>query len=129
MPPLSFEERATSGCYDKLALTFDENPDSLAAVDYGTHFTAESVTWRDGDIKNYRTTFIVMGQTPEEDTNEEIVINIIGEVAREGSELGARGNTWLKRGQKIVDKSPVRDICQGHSTHNAPSELKTRKSS
>ncbi|KAF9791305.1 hypothetical protein BJ322DRAFT_1171947 [Thelephora terrestris] len=103
-------ERATSGRYDELALTFDENTDSLASVDYGTHFTAESVAWRDGDVKNYRTTFIPMDQPSEEGTNVEVVVNIIGEVAREGCELGARGNAWLKRGQKIVDRSSVRDV-------------------
>jgi len=109
MPPLSFEERATSGRYDKLAAMFDGATDSLATVDYGTHFTAYSTGWRDGDIKNYRTTFSATDQTPEEAT-EELVVNIIGEVAREGSELSARGNAWLRPNQKIVDKTSVRDV-------------------
>jgi hypothetical protein len=111
MSILSFEERATSGRYDELALAFDKKADSLATVDYGTHFTSESFAWRDGDVKNHRTIFVPMDQSSEEGTNEEVVINIIGEVAREGSELGARGNAWLKHGgAKILDSSPVRDI-------------------
>ena len=109
MPPLSFEERATSGRYDELAVTFDEKPDSLATVDYGTHFTAESAAWRDGDIKNYRTTFVPKDNSLGENTSEELVVNIIGEVAREGSELSARANSWMKRG-KILEKNSVRDV-------------------
>ena len=110
MPPLSFEERATSGCYDKLAVTFDQKPDSLATVDYGTHFTTDFATWRDGDIKNHRTTFVPINESREEGTSEELVVNIIGEVAQEGSELGARGNAWLKRNQKILEKNSVKDV-------------------
>ncbi|KAF9781686.1 hypothetical protein BJ322DRAFT_1023056 [Thelephora terrestris] len=110
MPPLSFEERGSSGLYTQLATTFDERLDSLATVDYGIHFIGQSTAWRNGDVKNYRTTFYRTGKTPEEPTDEELVVNIIGEVAREGSELSARGNAWLNPGQKIVDKNSVRDV-------------------
>jgi hypothetical protein len=110
MPPLSYEERASPGLYTQLATTFDEQPNSLATVDYGIHFSGQSTAWRNGDVKNFRTTFYQMGKTPEEPTDEELVVNIIGEVAREGSELGARGNAWLNPGQKIMDKNSVRDI-------------------
>ena len=37
-------------------------------------------------------------------------MNIIGEVAREGSELSALGNTWLKRNQKILEKNSAKDV-------------------
>jgi len=110
MPPLSFEERATSGCYDQLAVTFDQKPDSLATVDYGTHFTTDFAAWRDGDVKNHRTTFVPIDKSLEEGASEELVVNIIGEVAREGNELTARGNTWLKRNQKILEKNSAKDV-------------------
>lgn len=111
MPPPSFEERATSGRYDQLAQIFNEGSDSLAAVSYGTDFTGHSTAWRNADVRNYRTTFLVLGQTSEDDTADELVVNIIGEVAREGSELTACGNhTWMKPGQKIVDTTSVRDV-------------------
>ena len=110
MPPLSFEERATSGLYDRLAVSFDEKPDSLTTVDYGTHFIGRSAAWRKGDLKNYRTTFYLTGQPSDEPTGQELVVNILGEVSREGCELGALGNAWLKPGQRIVDESNVKDV-------------------
>ena len=110
MSPPSLEERVSSDCCDNLAITFDQSPDSLVTVDYSTHFIGQSVAWRNGDIKNYQTTFCLTGQTPKEPTNQELVVNIIGEVAHEGSKLGARGNAWLKPGQKINDKTSVKDV-------------------
>jgi len=110
MPPLSFQGRVDSGRYDELAIAFDKKPDALAAVDYDTHFTAQSTGWRDRDTKNYRTTFFPTSKTPEEEPHKELVVNIIGEVAQEGSELGALGNTWLGHEKKIVDKNSVRDV-------------------
>lgn len=54
MPPLSFEERASSGCYDNLARIFNGSSDSLAKVDYDTHFTGKSSAWQsDGDAINH----------------------------------------------------------------------------
>lgn len=75
MAPLSFEERASSGRYDELALLFDENPESLAAVDYRTNFKASSRAWRSGSTKNFTTTF-----SNVEDPRQELVVNLIGEV-------------------------------------------------
>ena len=110
MAPLSFEQRATSGCYDKLAVAYDQKPDSIATVDYGTHFTSEFGAWRDGGVKNHRTTFVPIDKSLQEGAGEELVVNIIGEVAREGSELSALGNTWLKRNQKILEKNSAKDV-------------------
>ena len=111
MPPLSFEERASSGCYDNLARIFDGSSDSLAKVDYDTHFTGKSSTWQsDGDAINHRTTFFLLDQTSEEGTPRELVVNIIGEVAREGNKLGALGNAWLKPNKKLVDANSARDV-------------------
>ena len=39
-----------------------------------------------------------------------MIVNIIGEVTREGSELGTQGNAWLKHGVKILNSSPIRDV-------------------
>lgn len=110
MPPLSFEARATSGLYDRLAVSFDEKRDSLATVDYGIHFVGQSAAWRNGDIKNHRTTFYLTDQPSDEPTDKELTVNIIGEVSHEGCELGACGNVWLKPGQRIVDKDNVKDV-------------------
>lgn len=101
----SFQDRADSGFYDNLAVKFDASDESLATVDFGKDFTSESVQWRNGDVKNYRTTFNTLGISPQE-----MVVTLIAEVAQEGSELGARGNTFLRSGSKITDKSNTRDL-------------------
>ena len=109
MAPLSFEAR--SDRYNNLAMAFVDDPESLAAIDYGVHFTARSTAWKNGDVKNYRTTFFHINE-PEsgEDMPQELVVNLIGEVASEGSELGACGNAWLRPEQKITDKTSVKDV-------------------
>jgi hypothetical protein len=101
----SFEDRVNSGLYDSLAVKFDSSVESLATVNFKQHFTSESAHWRVGDIKNYRTTFITVGESPKE-----LIVNLVGEIAREGCELGARGNTYLRTDDKITDKTGVRDL-------------------
>ena len=110
MAPLPFEDRCER--YDDIAMTLLDNHESLAAVDYGIHFTAQSTAWKNGDVKNFRTTFFPIDDEPgsRASTPQELVINLIGEVAAEGSELGARGNAWLRPDQKITDKMAVKDV-------------------
>ena len=109
----SFEQRIESGLYNRLATLFDTPGESLATVDYGNHFTAQSTAWRSGDVINWRTTFLAKDQTSAESEAEdhptEFQVNFIGEVANEGSELGAKGNAWLKPDQQIVDKMSIKD--------------------
>lgn len=105
MVPLSFEDRAATGRYDELAQLFDGDTESLAAVDYGTDFKASSRAWRSGDTKNFTTTFSLA-----QDARQELVVNFIGEVSPEGTELSARGNAWLKADQVITDKMSVKDV-------------------
>ena len=110
MVPLSFEERSTR--YDDLSMTLLDNPESLAAIDYGIHFTARSSAWRNGDATNHTTTFFLIDDKLESDTGvpEELVVNLIGKVTGEGSELGACGNAWLRPTEKITDKTSVKDV-------------------
>jgi hypothetical protein len=105
MTPPSYQERADSGRYDDLAVMFDGNTESLATVDYGTDFKASSRAWRTGDTKNFTTTFSLTG-----DPRQELVVNLIGEVSAEGTELSCRGNAWLKANQVITDKMSVKDV-------------------
>lgn len=106
MSILSFEDRAKSGRYDQLAGLFDGNPESLATVDIGTHFTPQVCPWHADDVKNYTTTFSVVGG----ESRQELVVNLIGEVATEGNELHAKGNAWLKADDAITDKTPAKDV-------------------
>lgn len=112
MTPLPFDQRSER--YDNLATILLDDPESLAAIDYGVHFTAQSAAWKNGDNKNYTTTFYVIKNTLDADTDadapQELVVNLIGEVANEGSELGACRNAWLKPTEKIIDKSSVKDV-------------------
>jgi hypothetical protein len=103
---LSFEERVQSGRYDQLAALFDGNKESLATVDLGKHFTPEIRSWHSGDVKNYTTTFSVVGG----DSRQELVVNFIGEIAKEGNELQAKGNAWLKADEVITDKTSAKDV-------------------
>ena len=52
----------------------------------------------------------MLDQTSEEGTPRELVVNIIGEVAREGNKLGALGNAWLKPNKKLVNANSARDV-------------------
>ena len=106
MNVLSFEDRAQSGRYDQLASLFDGDSESLATVDFGTHFTAKARSWHSGDVKNYMTTFSVVGG----ETRQELVVNLIGEVTQEGTELRAKGNAWLKVDDVITDKTSAKDV-------------------
>ena len=112
MAPVSFEDRVDNGRYDGLALLFDGDTESLATVDYGTSFKASSRAWRSGDTKNFTTTFSLT-----QDPRQELVVNLIGEVSVDGTELTCRGNAWLKANQLISDKTSVKDIL----VLNAPS--------
>jgi hypothetical protein len=106
----SFPERSEH--YNDIAMTLLDNPESLSAIDYGVHFTAKSSAWRNGDVKNYTTTFFPI-EDPDAsntDTPEELIINLVGEVASEGSELGACGNAWLRPTERITDKTSVKDV-------------------
>jgi len=105
MAPLSFEERVATGRYEELALLFGGDAESLATVDYETDFKASSRPWRSGDTKNFTTTFSFT-----QDARQELVVNLIGEVSPEGTELSARGNAWLKADQVITDKTSVKDV-------------------
>lgn len=105
MPPLTFEERASSSRYDELAQLFDGASESLATVNYGADFKAASRAWRSGDTKNFTTTFSLV-----KDPRQELVVNLIGEVSADGTELSARGNAWLKADQVITDKTSVKDV-------------------
>jgi len=122
----SFEQRTESGLYDYLATLFGAPGESLATVDYNDHFTAQSTAWRVGDVKNWRTTFLIKDPTqisteleadgdlpasdlPAGNPPAEFEVNLIGEVANEGSELSATGNAWLKNDQQIVDRMSVKD--------------------
>jgi len=105
MAPLSFEDRVATGRYDGLALLFDGDTESLATVDYGIDFRASSRAWRAGDAKNFTTTFSLTG-----DPRQELVVNLIGEVSADGTELSARGNAWLKPDQFITDKTTAKDV-------------------
>lgn len=105
MAPLSFQERVDTGRYEELAPLFDEDSEALAVVDYGTNFKAASRAWRAGDTKNFTTTFSLT-----DDPRQELVVNLIGEVSPDGTELSARGNAWLKANQVIVDKTSVKDV-------------------
>jgi len=105
MAPLSFKDRVAIGRYDGLALLFDGDTESLAAVDYGTNFRASSRAWRAGDTKNFTTTFSLT-----EDPRQELVVNLVAEVSADGTELSARGNAWLKADQVITDKMSVKDV-------------------
>ena len=102
---MSFKDRVDKGRYDGLALLIDGDPESLAAVDYGTSFKASSRAWRSGDTKNFTTTFSLT-----QDPRKELVVNLIGEVSADGTELSCRGNAWLKANQLISDKTSVKDI-------------------
>lgn len=104
MSALSFEDRVASGRYDDLAALFVDNPEALAAVDLGTHFDAESKPWPSAP-KNYSTTFSLVGES-----RQELVVTLIGEVSKEGTELGPRGNAWIKAGSVILDKTPAKDV-------------------
>ena len=110
MAPLSFDQR--SDRYDYLATILLDDPESLAAIDYGVHFTAQSSAWKSGNNKNYTTTFYPIDSSPgaNTDTPQELVINLIGEVASKGSELGACGNAWLQPTDKVTDKTSVKDV-------------------
>ena len=110
MDPLSFAERSER--YDDIAMTLLDDPESLSTVDYGVQFTARSSAWRNGDIKNYTTTFFPIDDTLASNTDipQEFVVTIIGEIAAEGSELGACGNAWLRPKDKITDKTTVKDV-------------------
>ena len=105
MAPLSFEDRAATGRYNELAQLFDGDTESLATVDYETDFKASSRSWRSGDMKNFTTTFSLA-----QDARRELVVNLIGEVSPEGTELSARGNAWLKADQVITDKTTAKDV-------------------
>ena len=104
MPALSFDERLGSGRYDTLASVFVDDPEALAAVDFGTHFNPESKPWP-SNPKNYSTTFSLVGES-----RQELIVTLIGEVAKEGTELGPRGNAWIKAGGVILDKTPAKDV-------------------
>lgn len=101
----SFEDRVTSGLYDDLAVKFDSSEESLAMVNFQEHFTSESTHWRVSNIKNFRTTFTTLGESPQE-----MVVNLVGEIAQEGFELGARGNSHLHTDDKITNKTTVKDL-------------------
>ena len=105
MSPLSFEDRAATGRYDELARLFEGDTESLATTDYGTDFKASSRSWRSGDTKNFTTTFSLAC-----DARQELIVNLIGEVSPEGTELSARGNAWLKADQIITDKTTAKDV-------------------
>jgi hypothetical protein len=105
MPIPSFEDRTNNGLYDDLAMKFDTSEEALATVNFGQHFLSESSHWRNGDVKNYRTTFITREESPQE-----MVVTLVGEIAQEGCELGACGNAYVRTNNKIVDKTNVRDL-------------------
>ena len=100
MPALSFDERLGSGHYDTLASVFIDDPEALAAVD----FDPESKPWP-SNPKNYSTTLSLIGESCQE-----LIVTLIGEVAKEGTELGPRGNAWIKAGGVILDKTPAKDV-------------------
>ena len=108
--PLPFEDRTDR--YNNLATALTDNPDFLAAIDYGTHFVARSTAWKNGDTKNFRTTFFPISTNPQskEDTPQELTVSLVGEVAAEGCELSACGNAWLRPDQKITDHMAVKDV-------------------
>jgi len=118
MPALSFEERLESGRYDALASVFVDDSEALAAVDFGTHFTPESKPWP-SNPKNYSTTFSLVGEC-----RQELIVTLIGEVAKEGTELGPRGNAWIKAGGVIMDKTPAKDVLVLKLPTLAPHALK-----
>ena len=118
MPALSFEERLGSGRYDDLASVFVDDPEALAAVDFGTHFSAESKPWP-SNPKNYSTTFSLVGES-----RQELVVTLIGEVSKEGTELGPRGNAWIKAGGVILDKTPAKDVLVLKAPTLSPHPLK-----
>ena len=118
MPALSFEERLGSGRYDSLASVFVDDPEALAAVDLGTHFNPESKPWP-SNPKNYSTTFSLVGES-----RHELVVTLIGEVAKEGTELGPRGNAWIKAGGVILDKTPAKDVLVLKAPMSSPHALK-----
>jgi hypothetical protein len=44
------------------------------------------------------------------ESRQELVVNLIGEVMREGTELRAKGNAWLKADDVITDKTSAKDV-------------------
>ncbi|KAF9642412.1 hypothetical protein BDM02DRAFT_3133104 [Thelephora ganbajun] len=118
MPALSFEERLVSGRYDDLASVFVDNPEALAAVDFGTHFNAESKPWP-SNPKNYSMTFSLVGES-----RQELIVTLIGEVAKEGTELGPRSNAWIKAGGVILDRTSAKDVLVLKAPTLSPHALK-----
>ena len=104
MPALSFNEHLGSGHYDTLVSVFVDNPEVLAAVDFSTHFNPKSKPWP-SNPKNYSTTFSLVGESCQE-----LIVTLIGEVTKEGTELGPHGNAWIKAGGVILDKTPAKDV-------------------
>lgn len=86
-------------------MKFDTSAEALATVNFGQHFLSESSHWCNGDVKNFRTTFITCEESPQE-----MVVTLVGEIAQEGCELGACGNAYVRTNNKIVDKTNVRDL-------------------
>jgi hypothetical protein len=118
MPALPFEESLGSGRYDNLALVFVDDPEALVVVDFGTHFSAKSKPWP-SNPKNYSMTFSLVGES-----RQELVVTLIGEVSKEGTELGPRGNAWIKAGGVILDKTPAKDVLVLKAPALSPHPLK-----